>query len=81
MIEEIVKQIERLSTEPGLPKNVRQALQNAKEELLNEEKELPVRISSAVYELEKTIDEPNLMQHTRIALLQIISTLESIRDQ
>ncbi len=80
MVEGIVKELDRISSEPGLPKNVRQALQSAKEILLEQEKELSVRVSSAVYELEKTIDEPNLMQHTRIAILQVISALESIRD-
>ena len=80
-IKEIVELIDHTISDVMVPKNVRAALEEAKNIILDESKELRLRVSAAVYAIERVSDEPNIMPHTRTEIWNILSALESLGEK
>lgn len=80
-INEVVKMIENVTKDMLVPKNVRTALEEAKKIIEDESKDITLRVSSAVYLIERVSDEPNLMAHTRMNIWNILSALESLGEK
>ncbi len=75
---EVIELINIVLEDGMIPKNVKSALKKAKEVLNDNSKDLNVRLSSAIYIIEKVTDEPNLMPHARTNIWNILSRLESL---
>ncbi|NPA85787.1 MAG: hypothetical protein GXO42_00035 [bacterium] len=60
------------------PRNIKQAVSNALKVLEDNSKELPVRASIAISEIERIIDDPNMPYYIRTLLFQAVSKLEEI---
>ncbi|MGB9719371.1 MAG: UPF0147 family protein [Candidatus Anstonellales archaeon] len=76
---EIIEMIDSLLQDFSVPRNVRRALEEAKNRLRGSE-ELGVRISAAVYTVEAVSDDVNLPAHARAQLWAILSALEGIKN-
>ncbi len=79
-IDEVIEMIDNVIADVMVPKNVKAALEEAKKVIKDESKDISLRVSSAVYLIEKVSDEPNLMPHTRMDIWNILSALESLGE-
>jgi hypothetical protein len=63
----------------SVPRNIRKALDDAKQKILGQEK-MDVAVTSAIYILDDISNDINMPSHARTEIWQIISELESIRE-
>lgn len=77
-IAEIIGMIDNLLQDFSVPRNVRKALEEAKNRLGGNE-ELSVRISAAVYAIETVSEDVNLPAHARTQLWAVLSALEGVK--
>ena len=77
-ISEVVGLIDGLLSDPSVPKNIKRALEEAKERLLSDE-ELSVKVSAAVYSIESVSEDVNMPSHARMQMWSIISALETMK--
>lgn len=77
-IAEIIGMIDNLLQDFSVPRNVRKALEEAKNRLGGNE-ELSVRISAAVYMIETVSEDVNLPAHARTQLWAVLSALEGVK--
>lgn len=77
-IEECNQVLNRIINDNSIPKNIRRAAKNAKEELLDEEVDLTIRATNAISELNDVNDDPNIPIHARTKIWDAISLLEEL---
>ncbi len=77
-ISQINGQLEMLINDMSVPKNVRNAIVQAKEKL-NSNGEYSVRVSSAIYGLDSVSNDVNLPLQARTMIWSALSILESIK--
>ncbi len=78
MIEQIKRQMDFLLNDTSVPKNVKSAIKEARENLGKQE-EYVVRVSSAIYNIDSISNDINLPAQARTAVWNILSMLESIK--
>ncbi|MGB9732387.1 MAG: UPF0147 family protein [Candidatus Micrarchaeia archaeon] len=78
-IAQIKQQIDLLLNDNSVPRNVKNALQDAKSELDREES-YAVKASSATYKIDEVSNDINLPPYARTIIWNILSLLESIKD-
>ena len=66
----------RLANDPGVPRNIRKGAANAVELLLDNNKALDLRISSAINILADLSNDPNIPMESWSSIMQILSDLE-----
>ena len=66
----------RLANDPGVPRNIRKGASNAVELLLDNNKALDLRISSAINILADLSNDPNIPMESWSSIMQILSDLE-----
>lgn len=64
----------------SLPSNVTEMLDEAINELEDEDKDLSVRVNTAASILDKVSNDPNIKQHTRTEIWNLASKVESLED-
>ncbi len=79
-IKEVLELLDFLIQDPSIPKNVRKALEKAKGYLNEEDKELVVRATSAIYEIDEIVDDTNLPHYARTHIWRLLSSLESLKE-
>lgn len=67
-----------LKDDATVPKNVRLKIEKVME-MLNEKKEMQIKVSKVLNELEEIADDVNLQSYTRTQVWNIISTLEKVK--
>lgn len=65
----------------SVPRNIKAAVEKARDKLLNESEEPALRISSAIYDLDDISNDINMPSHARTQIWEIISELEFIREK
>lgn len=73
--------MESIMEDTSVPRNIRKTIEEAKEKLSVDEKELNVNITSAIYLMDDISNDINMPAHTRTEIWTIISELESIREK
>lgn len=76
----VVERMKALSDKQGLPSNVSNMLEQAVDELEDEEKDLSVRVNSASSLLDEISNDPNIKQHTRTEIWNLASKVESLNE-
>jgi len=79
-VSKIVSILEALSNDFSVPRNVRSALQNAKEKLEKAE-DLAQGVSGAIYALDEVSNDINLPMHARTMIWNILSELEILKEK
>jgi uncharacterized protein len=79
-IKEIINFMEDLLGDSSVPKNIKRAINDAKVRLLSEEDPV-LCASSAIYYLESISEDINLPMHARTQIWQIVSVLETIKEE
>lgn len=73
--------MESIMEDTSVPRNIRKTIEEAKEKLSIEEKDMNVNITSAIYLMDDISNDINMPAHTRTEIWTIISELESIREK
>lgn len=77
----IFELMDMIINDTTVPRNIRKAVSEAKEKLLNEKDELSVRASAAVYILDEISNDINMPMHARTRVWNLISALERIAKE
>jgi hypothetical protein len=76
-LKQIANELEvRLANDNGVPRNIRKGASNAVELLLDNNKALDLRISSAINILADLSNDPNIPMESWSSIMQILSDLE-----
>ncbi len=78
-MEEILRLMDELVEDRGVPRNVKSKISEAKTALLNEEQELNVRVATAISILDEVSIDPNLPVYARTKIWNLVSKLEELR--
>lgn len=77
--------IERLLTDiledRRVPRNIRAAVENARNQITGDKKDLDVKLSSAISILDEITNDPNIPMYTRTQIWNIVSMLEVARKE
>jgi uncharacterized protein (UPF0147 family) len=79
-IKDVLLLIKDAHEDPMCPRNIRNTLDEAKKYLLNNNEDISLRVSAAIYAIQKVTEDPNIPQHIRIKLFNILSALESVKS-
>ncbi len=81
-VEAIVKILSEIIDDRTVPKNIRNAAEEAKKNLTEEEsKEWDVKLSTAISVLDEITNDPNMPAYTRTQIWNIVSMLELAKNQ
>lgn len=78
-IKQVANVLGRIVDDSSVPRNIRRSAEEAKTLLLNEDEDIGIRVSSAVYLLEEISNDRNLPIHARTLVWNVASELETIR--
>ncbi|MFW5913326.1 MAG: UPF0147 family protein [Candidatus Hadarchaeota archaeon] len=80
-IQEVMEIMDRVSQDMSVPRNIRNAAEEAKEALTGDEEDPVVRAASAISILDDVSNDPNIPVHTRTTIWSALSVLETIKDE
>ncbi len=75
---EIIGWLASIESDLSVPKNVRLKIKTAMDILKDEqEKNIDLKIDRSLQELSNVVDDPNVPQHTRMQIWNVVSQLEN----
>lgn len=74
----VVQRMRDQAEKDAVPSNVSEMLEEAAQELENEDKDISVRVNSASSILDEISNDPNIRQHTRTEIWNLASKVESL---
>ena len=80
-MEEIIRAMDELMEERGVPRNVKMKIEEAKNLLRDESQEINVRVASAISIMDEISVDPNLPVYARTKIWNIVSMLEEKRGK
>lgn len=78
-LKQIASVLGRIVDDTSVPRNIRRKAEEAKSLLLNEDEDVGIRVSSAVYLLEEISNDRNLPIHARTIVWNVASELETVK--
>ena len=78
---EVAETIKELCSDRSIPKNVRSVLENIQTLLLDDTKEIGVKVNSASQMIENVSLDPNINSFARTQIWELSSILESLLDR
>lgn len=75
----ILGELDQLSEDNTVPRNIRRGATSAKESLLREEDAIDLRKAKAISILDELANDPNIPTHGRTIIWNIIGQLETIK--
>lgn len=64
-----------------VPRNIRTAVEKAKKNLTEDDREMDVKLSSAISILDEITNDPNIPSYTRTQIWNIVSMLEVAKKE
>ncbi len=80
-LEQICDMLDRIEEDTAIPRNIRENSKECEKLLLESDDDLDVRIASSIFKLEEMADDPNIPLHGRTLIWNVISRLESIKNE
>lgn len=80
-IENTVELMKNLASDSGVPRNIRSAVLDASDKLLQNEPDKSVSVGAAIYAMEDISNDINMPAHTRTEIWTIISALEAVKEK
>lgn len=81
-IEPILNQLTEIIDDRTVPRNIRAAVEEAKNNLTEDNnKDWDVRLSTAISILDEITNDPNIPSYTRTQIWNIVSMLEIVKNQ
>ncbi|MFW6195771.1 MAG: UPF0147 family protein [Thermoplasmatota archaeon] len=79
-LEKICDLMNQIKEDDSIPRNIREGSKECKELLLESDDDFDVRIASSIFKLEDLADDPNIPLHGRTLIWNVISQLESLKE-
>lgn len=76
----LAERMRDMAEQNSIPSNVSEMLNEAADELENEDNELSVRVNTAASILDRISNDPNIKQHTRTEIWNLASKVENLED-
>ncbi|MFW6176554.1 MAG: UPF0147 family protein [Thermoplasmatota archaeon] len=80
-LEQICSMLDRIEEDTSIPRNIRNNSEECEKLLLESDDDLDVRIASSIFKLEEMADDPNIPLHGRTLIWNVISRLESLKNE
>lgn len=80
-IDNINELLDEIAQDRTVPKNVRTAMEQAKDSLNNGKQDMAVRINGAVSVLDEISSDPNIPVYSRTQIWNIVSMLEVLNEK
>ena len=78
-VEEVISKIDEVVADYSMPKRIKVALVQIKNDLSKENKHRDVVITSAIYTLDEITNDVNIPMHAKTVIWDIISDLEALK--
>ncbi len=78
-LKQVAGVLSRVVDDASVPRNIRRSAEEARTLLLNDDEDVGIRVSSAIYLLEEISNDRNLPIHTRTIVWNVASELETIK--
>jgi uncharacterized protein (UPF0147 family) len=75
-LEPVVKLLTEIVEDRRVPRNIRTSIEEAKKNLTGNDRDLDVKLSSAISILDEITNDPNIPMYTRTQIWNIVSMLE-----
>ncbi|MDG6219920.1 MAG: UPF0147 family protein [Candidatus Thermoplasmatota archaeon] len=79
-LQQIMAVLDQLAEDTSVPRNIRRGATDSKAILLKKNEALDVRASGAISILDELANDPNIPQHGRIVIYNILSQLEAVQQ-
>lgn len=79
-IQQVADIMDRISEDMSVPRNIRKAAKETKDELQGAEENPVIRAASAISILDEISNDPNMPVHTRTTVWNALSVLETIKE-
>ena len=79
-LKQVAEIMARVAEDTSVPRNIRQTASEVREALLKKEDDPIVRAALATRALDEISNDPNMPVHTRTAIWNAVSILETIRE-
>lgn len=80
-LEEVSLLMDPIIEDTSVPRNIRRAVNEAKEKILNDSGDVSVRLASAIYTLDDISNDVNMPFHTRTEIWNLVSELEKFKEE
>jgi uncharacterized protein (UPF0147 family) len=77
-VDSVVQKMRDMAEKDSIPSNVSDMLEEAADELEDEDRDLSVRVNSASSLLDDASNDPNIRQHTRTEIWNLASNVEGL---
>jgi uncharacterized protein (UPF0147 family) len=77
-VDRVAQQMRDMADQDSIPSNVSDMLEEAADELEDDDRDLSVRVNSASSILDDVSNDPNIRQHTRTEIWNLASRVESL---
>lgn len=77
-LDAVVQQMRDMAEKESIPSNVSETLEEAADELEDEDRDLSVRVNTASSLLDDASNDPNIRQHTRTEIWNLASKVEGL---
>ena len=72
--------LKHIMEDTSVPRNIRRAAEKSKDILANEEEEDTIKASTVISILDEISNDPNIPIHARTLIWNVLSELESVRE-
>uniref|UniRef100_A0A7J3ZNH6 UPF0147 protein ENM78_06090 n=1 Tax=Fervidicoccus fontis TaxID=683846 RepID=A0A7J3ZNH6_9CREN len=79
-IRNAIAMLMRIVNDASVPRNIRRVATEAINQLRTQNLSAGVRAANAIHVLEEISQDPNMPVHTRIAIWNVVTLLETVRD-
>ena len=80
-LESIIKMLTEVMEDRNVPRNIRTSVEEAKKILEENDREMDVKLSTAISILDEITNDPNIPSYTRTQVWNIVSMLELAKNQ
>ena len=80
-LESIIKMLTEVMEDRNVPRNIRISVEEAKKILEENDREMDVKLSTAISILDEITNDPNIPSYTRTQVWNIVSMLELAKNQ
>ncbi|OYT53970.1 MAG: hypothetical protein B6U72_04250 [Candidatus Altiarchaeales archaeon ex4484_2] len=80
-LDEVIQEMDDTVDDSSIPRRIRRALEKISTDLRGDNPDTAVKVTTAIYELEAVVDDVNIPMHAKTMLWDLISNLESIREE
>ena len=80
-LEEVSLLMDPIIEDTSVPRNIRRAVDEAKQKILNDSGDVSVRLASAIYTLDDISSDVNMPFHTRTEIWNVVSELEKFKEE